>query len=561
VREQLTKLIQEAIHEIQMPFSENRFDLPIVFTVPKNETYGDYATNLAMTMAKAMKQSPMKIAEALAEHIPTDPGWLEKIEVVKPGFINFFLKDKAFQDILPLIIGQKEAFGQSQWGKGEKVQIEFVSANPTGPLHIGHGRGAALGGALINLLKATGHEVSSEYYLNDLGTQMETLGRSIQARFKELKGEVGLFPENGYKGEYIKDIAAEIVNENSSKAVDESALDVSYFSQYGQQAILKDIREDLEIFGIQFDHWFSEESLVREGLVENLIQSMKNKGLFYEAEGALWFNSSAFGDEKDRVVVRANGALTYFASDMAYHLQKFDRGFHRLIDIWGADHHGYVPRLKAALKSLGIDPKALTVILVQLVTLVREGKPVAMSTRAGEFITLREVLNEVGKDAARYIFLTRRSDSPLDFDLDLAKKQSNENPVYYVQYAHARACSVLAVAQSQGFSIEDLDAKRVHLLTLPEERRLCKHLAEYPEEVDQAAMKLEPHRIPFYLGELAAQFHHYYNHHRIIQEDRELTQARLILSLAIKTVIKNALHILGVSAPQKMTRDYETQTL
>lgn len=561
MREQLTKLIQEAIHEIPMPFSENRFDLPIVFTVPKNETYGDYATNLAMTMAKAMKQSPMKIAEALAERIPTEPDWLEKIEVIKPGFINFFLKDKALQDRLPLIINQKEAFGQSQWGKGQKVQIEFVSANPTGPLHIGHGRGAALGGALINLLKATGHEVSAEYYLNDLGTQMETLGRSIQARFKELKGGVGLFPENGYKGEYIKDIAAEILKKNSSKAVDESALDVSYFSQYGQQAILKDIRKDLETFGIQFDHWFSEESLVREGLVENLIQSMKDKGLFYQAEGALWFKSSAFGDEKDRVVVRANGALTYFASDMAYHLQKFDRGFHRLIDIWGADHHGYVPRLKAALKSLGHDPKALTVILVQLVTLVRKGKPVAMSTRAGEFITLREVLDEVGKDAARYIFLTRRSDSPLDFDLDLAKKQSNENPVYYVQYAHARACSLLAVAQSQGFTIDNLDVKMVHLLTLPEERRLCKHLTEYPEEVNQAAMKLEPHRIPFYLGELAAQFHHYYNHHRIIQDNRELSQARLILSLAIKTVIKNALHILGVSAPQKMMREYETQTL
>jgi arginyl-tRNA synthetase len=561
VRDQLTKLIQEASLEIQESFSENRIEFPIVFTVPKNETYGDYATNLAMTMAKVLKQSPLKIAESLAGQIPTGLSWLEKIEVVKPGFINFFVKDKALQDNLSFIIDQKEAFGQSGWGKGKKVQIEFVSANPTGPLHIGHGRGAALGGVLTNLLKATGHEVATEYYLNDLGTQMENLGRSIQARFRELRGEEGLFPENGYKGEYIKEIAAEILKDNADRSADESTLDLSFFSRYGRETILKDIQKDLEDFGIRFDDWFSEESLVRQGLVEDLIRVMKGKGLFYQADGALWFKSSAFGDEKDRVVVRANGALTYFASDMAYHLQKFNRGYDRLIDIWGADHHGYVPRLKAALQSLDFDSKALTVILVQLVTLIREGKPVAMSTRAGEFVTLREVLDEVGRDAARFIFLTRRSDSPLDFDLDLAKKQSNENPVYYVQYAHARVCSILDKARSQGFIIEDLEPKTVQRLTLPEERKLCKHLMEYPEEVHQAAAKLEPHRIPFYLGELAAQFHHYYNHHRIIQEDRELSQARLILSLAIGTVIKNALNLLGVSAPQKMMRDHETQTI
>ncbi len=558
VREQLTKLVQEASQEIQKPFTENRIEFPVAFTVPKNETYGDYATNLAMTMAKALKSSPMKIAESLVGRIPAGVSWLERIEVVKPGFINFFLKDEALQGILPLIIDQKERFGQSLWAKGEKVQIEFVSANPTGPLHIGHGRGAALGGVLTNLLRATGHEVTTEYYLNDLGTQMENLGRSIQSRFKELRGEESLFPENGYKGEYIKEIAAEILKGQADRPSEESSLDLAFFSLFGRQAILKDIQKDLENFGINFDHWFSEESLVRQGRVEELIRVMKSKGLFYEKDGALWFKSSDFGDEKDRVVVRASGALTYFASDMAYHLQKFDRGYDRLIDIWGADHHGYVPRLKAALQSLGLDPKALTVILVQLVTLIREGKPVAMSTRAGEFVTLKEVLDEVGKDAARFIFLTRRSDSPLDFDLDLAKKQSNENPVYYVQYAHARVCSILAVARSQGFIIEDLNTNSVQRLTLPEERKLCKYLSEYPEEVHQAAAKLEPHRIPFYLGELAAQFHHYYNHHRILQEDQELSQARLILSLAVGTVIKNALNLLGVSAPQKMMRENET---
>ena len=553
MRDQLNKLIQEAIEETQGDYSGGPLlNSPIILSVPKNEDYGDYATNLAMLMAKVLKKSPMIIAESLAAKISTESGWLEKIEVVKPGFINFYLKDDALRNILPTILRQKNAFGQSRLGEGLKVQIEFVSANPTGPLHIGHGRGAALGGALTELLKATGHEVTTEYYLNDLGTQMETLGRSLQARFKELQGESSGFPENGYQGAYIKDIAAEIKQEISSGALAGPVPDLSFFSQYGRTAILKDIQEDLKNFGIHFDSWFSEASLVNEGKVEALLQEMQDKGLLYQEGGATWFNSKSFGDEKDRVVVRANGALTYFASDMAYHLQKFSRGYHRLIDIWGADHHGYVPRLKAALQSLGRDPNDLTVILVQLVTLIREGKPVAMSTRAGEFITLKEVLNEVGRDAARYIFLTRRSDSPLDFDLDLAKKQSNENPVFYVQYAHARVCSVLGVAQSQGFNINDLDLKTIHRLTLPEERRICKHLMEYPEEVGQAAMKLEPHRLPFYLGELAAQFHYYYNQHRILLEDRELSQARLILSRAIGIVIKNALHLLGVSAPEKM---------
>jgi arginyl-tRNA synthetase len=553
VRDQLIKIIQEAVKGIQGSSSEARLlNIPVILSVPKNEGYGDYATNLAMLLAKELKQSPMKIAESLAGRIPAEPEWLKKVEVVKPGFINFFLKDQAIQAVLPIIIEQKEAFGQSRWGEGQKVQIEFVSANPTGPLHIGHGRGAALGGVLTNLLKATGHDVTTEYYLNDLGTQMETLGRSIEARFKELQGESFPFPENGYKGEYIKDIASEIKREIASGTLKESAINVPFFSRYGRTAILKEIQEDLEIFGIHFDSWFSEASLVDQGLVESLLQRMKDEGLLYQEGGALWFRSKDFGDEKDRVVIRANNALTYFASDMAYHLRKFGQGYHRLIDIWGADHHGYVPRLKAALRSLGKDPNSLTVILVQLVTLIREGKPVAMSTRAGEFITLREVLDEVGKDAARYLFLTRRSDSPLDFDLDLAKKQSNENPVFYVQYAHARVCSVLGVAGSQGINIEDLDLKTIHRLTLPEERGLLRHLMEYPEEVGQAAMKLEPHRLPFYLAELAAQFHYYYNQHRIIQDDRELSHARLILAKVVGIVIKNALSLLGVSAPQKM---------
>jgi arginyl-tRNA synthetase len=553
LRDQIITLVREAIISLQRDYPQVPLgDSPIILTVPKNESFGDFATNLAMTMAKTLKQPPIKIAESLADRIPTGVNWLKKIEVVQPGFINFFLKDQAFQEILPVILSQKQSFGENRQGKGQKILVEFVSANPTGPLHIGHGRGAALGGALTNLLKASGHEVSAEYYLNDLGTQMETLGRSIQARFKELEGETAPFPEKGYQGDYIKDIAADIKREQASDRLNESRLDLAFFSRFGREAILKNIREDLEAFGIHFDTWSSEASLVSQGQVETLIQKMKKNGLLYQEGGALWFKSSAFGDEKDRVVIRANGALTYFASDMAYHLQKFNRGFHRLIDIWGADHHGYVPRLKAALQSLGCNPNSLTVVLYQLVTLIREGKPIAMSTRAGEFIPLREVLDEVGKDAARYIFLTRRSDSPLDFDLDLAKKQSNENPVYYVQYAHARVCSVLAMARSQGIEPENLDGLTLDRLELPEERGLCKLLSEYPEELSQAALKLEPHRIPFYLGELAARFHYYYNHYRIILDDRELCQARLVLSRSVKLVIENALNLLGVSAPEKM---------
>jgi len=563
VHAQLSALIRKAMLEGADESVKSRLqDWPVSVSIPNNEIYGDYAANLAMALAKELKQSPLKIAESLVSRIGTNPPWLEKIEVVKPGFINFFITAEALQNNLALIIRQQAVYGQSRQGKGQKILLEFVSANPTGPLHIGHGRGAAWGGVLTNLLQAAGYEVTTEYYLNDLGTQMETLGRSIQARYQEIQGSDEPFPENGYKGEYIKSLAARIQQEEAGRGQSGAKPDLPFFTVYGREAILKEIREDLEAFGIRFDSWFSEESLAHQGKVDALLRKMKDLDLLYEEDGALWFKSQSFGDEKDRVVIRANGALTYFASDMAYHFDKFKRGYDTLINIWGADHHGYVPRLKAALESLGYPRDSLTVILVQLVTLIRSGKTVAMSTRAGEFVTLKEVLDEVGTDAARYIFLTRRSDSPLDFDLDLAKKQSSENPVYYVQYAHARVCSVLAMARSQGFSLEDGGTDCLRRLTLPEERRLCKLLMDYPEEVNQATLKLEPHRLPFFLGELAAQFHFYYNHYRIIQEDIELSQARLILSQAVGTVIRNALTLLGVSAPEKMIRNHEeTSTL
>jgi len=549
LREQLVEQIRNALKQVGgSEDSESLAAVPVLFSIPKNDQYGDYATNVAMGLAKVLKRSPLQIAEELVRQIPSGLSWLERVEVAKPGFINFYLKDQAFQGTLPLIIRAGASFGQATWGAGQKIQVEFVSANPTGPLHIGHGRGAALGGALANLLRATGHTVETEYYLNDVGTQMETLGRSIRTRARGLTGEPVEFPENGYQGEYIKEIARDIIREKK----DWPQADLAFFSQQGREKILTGIKEDLDTFGIPFDCWFSEESLYTQGLVDELIREMQDRGLFYQEEGALWFKSSAFGDEKDRVVVRSNGAKTYFASDITYHLQKFNRGFDRVIDIWGADHHGYVPRIKAALKSRQIDPERLTVVLVQLVNLLREGKPVAMSTRAGEFVTLREVIDEVGKNAARYLFLTRRSDSPLDFDLEVAKKQGLENPVYYVQYAHARVQSVLRVAESQGLDGNPLGFNCLHRLELPEERGLCRQLTEYPEIIHQAALNLEPHRLTAYLGELAGMFHPYYNHQRFISDDQELTLARLLLAKATGLVIKNALHILGVEAPDKM---------
>jgi len=549
LREQLVEQIRNALKQVGgSEDSESLAAVPVLFSIPKNDQYGDYATNVAMGLAKVLKRSPLQIAEELVRQIPSGLSWLERVEVAKPGFINFYLKDQAFQGTLPLIIRAGASFGQATWGAGQKIQVEFVSANPTGPLHIGHGRGAALGGALANLLRATGHTVETEYYLNDVGTQMETLGRSIRTRARGLTGEPVEFPENGYQGEYIKEIARDIIREKK----DWPQADLAFFSQQGREKILTGIKEDLDTFGIPFDCWFSEESLYTQGLVDELIREMQDRGLFYQEEGALWFKSSAFGDEKDRVVVRSNGAKTYFASDITYHLQKFNRGFDRVIDIWGADHHGYVPRIKAALKSRQIDPERLTVVLVQLVNLLREGKPVAMSTRAGEFVTLREVIDEVGKNAARYLFLTRRSDSPLDFDLEVAKKQGLENPVYYVQYAHARVQSVLRVAESQGLDGNPLGFNCLHRLELPEERDLCRQLTEYPEIIHQAALNLEPHRLTAYLGELAGMFHPYYNHQRFISDDQELTLARLLLAKATGWVIKNALSLLGVEAPDKM---------
>jgi arginyl-tRNA synthetase len=518
---------------------------------PKLAEHGDLATNLALVLAKPAKMPPRKIAETIINNLVAPAGMLQKVEIAGPGFINFFIGDSYWYRVIPEIHQLGPGYGNSDLGAGQKVQVEFVSANPTGPLHIGHGRGAAFGDALANLLTVTGHEVVREYYINDVGLQIFNLGRSLDFRLRELQGEKIELPDDCYQGDYMKDLARDyLAQENPpSAAPDEETLKA--LGRYAGDVILAGIRQDLDNFGVSFDTWFSETKLYERGLVEQCFSVLKEKGFLYEADGALWFKATAFGDEKDRVVRRSNGATTYFASDIAYHLHKFRQGYTQVVDIWGADHHGYVPRLKAAAQALGFTGR-LQVILVQLVALLRQGEPVAMTTRGGTFVTLREVIDEVGKDAARFIFLSRRPDAHLEFDLEVAKQQSSENPVYYVQYAHARLASVFRQPEAQGFKTAVLNPDQLALLTLPEELTILKMLANYPELVEGAAHNLEPHRITYFLTELAAQLHSYYYKHRFISEDAGLTQARLWLVSSVKTVLAHGLRILGVEAPEAM---------
>jgi len=551
VRDELSFIVRKALQDV-FGIAE---DFEPELEIPSLAQHGDYATNAAMVLAKSLKKNPREIAEKLSEPITSlGANILDRLEIAGPGFINFFIKKEAFRRVLPMVFEQGENFGKTDVGKGRFVQVEFVSANPTGPLHVGHGRGAAVGDALARILEASGYRVHREYYINDVGKQMNILGRSLYLRYLELLGRQIEFPEDHYRGDYMKDLASDFLQEVGTKYLDIPEDEaVSVCSKYAAQKILDGIRKDLEDFRVTYDEWFSEEKLHREGMVESAIDQLRSRGFIYEQDGAVWFKSSLFGDEKDRVIIRSNGAKTYFAADIAYHWNKMQRGFDTIIDIWGADHHGYVPRIKAVVEALGFDPKKLNIILVQLVNLLRGGQPVAMSTRAGEFVTLREVMDEVGVDAARYMFLTRRSDSPLDFDLELAKAQSSENPVYYVQYAHARISSLFAVAAEREVKL-DVETAFKHLdrLEEPQEIQLTKILGEFPFVVKKSAECLEPHRIPYYLHELASTFHAYYNHHRILTDDDALTQARLALAGAIHIVLKNALKLIGLSAPDKM---------
>jgi arginyl-tRNA synthetase len=555
MKDKIIELVEKAVNSCVEQKLLDVVNLPYIeVEVPANSDHGDYASNVAMILASGAKQNPRKIAQIIQENLSDPENIIDRTQIAGPGFLNIFLKESIWRSTLQNIEEKKENFGCSSMGNGKKVQVEFVSANPTGPLHIGHARGAVVGDVITNLLNAVGYAVDKEYYINDAGNQMNNLGKSVLLRYRELLGEKIEFPETCYRGEYIKDIAADVIKKegNVYLTADEGKT-ISYLNDIAGQSILKEIKDDLGDFGVNFDYYFSEKELYKNDGVTHLLESLRQKNFVYSDGETLWFKTTDFGDEKDRVVIRKNGEPTYFAADIAYHQNKFSRGYEMIIDIWGADHHGYMPRLWAGIQSLGHEKEALKIILVQLVNLLRGGAPVAMSTRSGEFVTLREVLDEVGKDAARYNFLMRRSDSHLDFDLEIAKKQSNENPVFYVQYAHARICSIIRMAQQEhGIALPFYDGINPALLDQPEEMTLIKLMARYPEVIEGAAKSLEPHRVTFYLNDLASVFHGYYNKNKVISDNKELTVARLFLIKSISIVLGNALKILGVNAPEKM---------
>ena len=520
---------------------------------PKQEAHGDFSTNFAMISASLQKMAPRKIAETINAHLDDTYDLLEKTEIAGPGFINFYIKPSAWHPVLRDIHDTDERYGASDFGRNKKVQVEFVSANPTGPLHVGHGRGAAVGDSVANILSFSGFDVQREYYINDSGRQILTLGRSVYLRYLELSGETVTFPEECYQGGYISDLAALLKQEEGGNLLGRDESDaIMDCARFAAERIMSGIRDDLKNFGVEFDQWFSEQSLYDSGRVESDIETLRTAGKVYQNDGALWFCTSDYGDEKDRVVVRSNGQTTYFASDIAYHREKFERGFDRVIDVWGADHHGYIARMKAAVEASGYDRDRFDVILVKLVNLLRGGEPVAMSTRAGEFVTLKEVVDEVGCDAARFIFLTRHYESPLDFDLELAKQKTNDNPVYYVQYVHARISSIIRKAADIGLGDIRWEKSEIDMLIQPEEIQLIKALARYPEAVQNSAATMAPHRITYYLMNLASAFHTYYNKHRVLHDDPALGGARLYLVEAVRKVIRNGLSLLGVSAPEKM---------
>lgn len=554
MKSHLRDLLTQAIEKTARGGELKTTDLPpLLLEPPKQREFGDLATNVALVWAQKQRKSPRAIAEAILNNIEDPQGILAKAEIAGPGFLNFTFSAKFCYARLREI--EAEGPGLPELGRGERVQVEFASVNPTGPLHVGHGRVAVIGDVLARLLRAVGFDVEREYYVNDAGKQMEKLGLSIYHRYRELYGEKEKFPEDGYRGDYVKEIAGSakgrwaetLLSEDRAKAVE-------LLSLFGGEAMLGEIRADLKNFNISFDSFFSEREMRGRGEVAKTIELLRSRGWIYTEEGAEWFKSTAFGDDKDRTVIKSDGETTYFASDIAYHRSKLERGFKRLIAVWGADHHGYVPRLRAAIQALGYDPELLRVVLVQMVHLTRGGEPVRMGKRYGEFITLREVLEEVGKDAARFFFLMRKADSHLDFDLELAKKESSENPVFYVQYAHARISSIFDQARQSGIEVDEprLRGAPLERLTLAEELEIIKRLVQFAEIVEEGVTELEPHRVVFYLLELAGEFHRYYNRHRVISEDRELTGARLLLVRNVQRVLRGGLELLGVEAPDRM---------
>ena len=554
----------------------------IQVTPSKDRAQGDFACNVALALARPAGLPPRELAETIVERLAPAAG-VERVEVAGPGFINFFVDSAAGHAVVQRVLEQGANFGRGEAGRGRRVQVEFVSANPTGPLHVGHGRGAAYGATLANLLAFTGHDVQREYYVNDAGRQMHILGLSTWLRYLELCGEELVFPSNGYQGDYIWDIAATLHRENADayrrpaarvfdgacpdapagdkeKHVDDlianarallGEADYRVVFDLALDTLTEVIRGDLHAFGVDFDCWFSERSLGDDGLIDAAIDRLQQNGHLYEQDGALWFRSTDFGDEKDRVVRRDNGQTTYFASDIAYHMNKFERGFDTVINIWGADHHGYVPRVKAALDALGYDPGRLEVELVQFANLYEAGEKIAMSTRSGEFVTLRQLREDVGQDAARFFYVMRKAEQHMDFDLDLAREQSSENPVYYIQYAHARVCSVRRQCAEKGL-VADLSGADLTRLDNDHELALIRQLGLFPERVEAAARRREPHLLVNYLRDLAHPFHSWYNAHQFLVDDAGLRDARLALAEAVARVLRNGLGLLGVTAPESM---------
>jgi arginyl-tRNA synthetase len=525
---------------------EGRYALEL----PKHEGQGDFSTNMALVLAGIEKGNPRKLAAKIVELLAGDDDLIDRLEVAGPGFVNIFVKTGVWQGLMPQIIERGDDFGCSAIGSGRKVMVEFVSANPTGPLSIGHGRQAILGDAIARLLEVTGHDVFREYYYNDAGRQMRVLGESTRARYLELLGLPSTFPEDGYQGDYILDIARSLIDEVGDSLKDHA--DVTPFKEKAEQHIFKDISATLDRMGIRFDNYFNEHSLYEDGKIDEVVAELRAKGHVYEKDGAVWFRTTDFGQDKDRVIIKNTGEPTYRLPDIAYHREKFRRNFDWLIDIFGSDHIATVPDVLSGVRALGYDDSKVTVVLHQFVTLTREGRQVKMSTRKATFVTVDELIDEVGVDVVRFFFMMRKADSQLDFDLDLATKESQENPVYYVQYAHARLCSILAQAQDKGVARVGFAAVDPALLVQPEELLLLRTMAAFPGMIENAALELAPHKVIFYLMELAGQFHSYYNKHKVITEDTALSQVRLCLVEALLVVFRNGLGMVGLTAPEKM---------
>lgn len=532
----------------------SREELPgITLEVPKDKSHGDLATNVAMQLTRIAKKNPRQIAEAILEHLDMAKASIEKAEIAGPGFINFTLDKGYLYPIVALVEEQGDNYGRIATGEGQKVQMEFVSANPTGSLHLGHARGAAVGDALCNVLDFAGYEVTREYYINDAGNQVVNLIKSLEARYLQELGQDAEMPEDGYHGEDIKGFAKELVAEKGDSLLSmDPGERAAFLRQFGLEKELDKIKRDLNRFRVHFDEWFSETSLYENGLVEKSLEELKSKGEAYEKDGATWLRTTDYGDDKDRVLVKNDGTYTYLTPDIAYHRNKYERGYDKILNIWGADHHGYIPRMKAAMEALGNDPDKLIVLIAQMVSLFQDGEKVKMSKRTGKAVTMEDLMDEVGVDAIRYFFTMRSMDSHLDFDMDLAVSTSNENPVFYVQYAHARICSVFRQAEEQGVNLLPLAEVNLSVLTTEHEYDILRKIGELPQEVSLAAENYAPHRLIRYVYELASLFHSYYRAERVITEDTDQTQARLALLRAVRTVIANVLRLMGVSAPERM---------